>query len=215
MSRASTQLRSSRDTTVWSYTVAQASVLTGVPQKLINQYLDRELSCLITIGAGFRAVRKDGLGYIRLNHDLSAFSSEMRAEVIRWVMSNPRLKSIDVPIPSCKVTVRVDLARSAVAANLAKWRQAKDMISENEEVMSGEPCVKGTRVPVYGISDAFRAGDYDDVRTVFSDISDSEISAALMFAEMFPKKGRPRSVGARLDMVKPTRSRSVRVKLPT
>lgn len=63
MSRTSAQLRSTNNnvpsgTKVCSYTVAQAAVLTGVPQKQINQYLDRELNFLMTVGAGFRAVRK-------------------------------------------------------------------------------------------------------------------------------------------------------------
>ncbi len=214
MSRTSAAQLRSKDITVPSYTVAQAAVLTGVPQKQINQFLDRELHFLMTIGPGFRAVRKEGLVCLRLNHDLSgALTVDYRLQVIKQVMSNPRIKCVS--LPGGPVTVRTDLARTAVAVQLAKWRQTKDLVAQNEEVMSGEACLKGTRLSVYQLSDLFAECGRDEVRDTYPDVTDLELEAAVMFAEMFPRKGRPRSVGARLEKAKPKRSRSVRVKLPS
>ncbi len=219
MPRTSAVLRS-KDTTVFnytvpSYTVAQASVITGVPQKQINQYLDRELKFLAAIGAGFRAVRVSGLALLRLNHDLSStLTVDTRLLVIEQVMADPRIKYVS--IPDGRVTVRADVSRSAVATGLAKWRQVKELVSSNNEVMSGEPCLKGTRASVYLVSDLFKSCGRDEALDTYPNLSERQIDAAVMYAEMFPRKGRPRSVGARLEKAKPNkRSRSVRVKLPT
>jgi uncharacterized protein (DUF433 family) len=201
------------EATVPSYTVAQAAVLTGVPVKQINQYLDRELSFLVTIGAGFRAVRKDGLVWLRLNHELSgALTREYRLQVINQVMTDPRKKSVS--IPGGAVAVRTDLARTAVAARLAKWRTCKDEIVESDDIMSGEPCLRGTRLSAYVLSDLAKACGRAEALGTYPGVSEHELDAAIMYAEMFPRKGRPRSIGARLDKAKPNRSRTVRVTMP-
>lgn len=218
MSRTSAQLRSTNNnvpsgTKVCSYTVAQAAVLTGVPQKQINQYLDRELNFLMTVGAGFRAVRKDGLVWLRMNHELTgALTAKVRLEVIKKVMENPRIKSLT--IGGGPLTVRADTARTAVASRLAKWREYKEIIGHDDEVLGGEACIKGTRLSVYILSELFKACGQDEVLDTYPDITKRELDAAVMFADMYPRKGRPRSVGARLDKAKPKRSRSISVKLP-
>ncbi len=218
MSRTSAELRSRNTTvppgtTVPSYTVAQAAVLTGVPQKQINQYLDRELKFLVTIGAGFRAVRKDGLVWLRMNHELSgALTRQCRLEVIKQVMADPRKRTLSVT--NSPLVVCADVARSAVAARLAKWRENKEIVCEDDEVLSGEPCIRGTRLSVYTLNELFKACGQDEVFATYPDITKRELDAAVMFAEMFPRRGRPRSVGARLEKARPNRSRSVRVKLP-
>lgn len=218
MSRTSAQLRSMNtnaptSTRVSSYTVAQASVLTGVPQKQVHQYLDRELSFLMTVGAGFRAVRKDGLVWLRMNHELTgALTAKFRLEVINKVMENPRIKS--VTIGDGPLTVRTDTARTTVAGGLAKWRECKDLIACDDDVLGGEPCVKGTRLSVYTLNELFKACGQDEVFNTYPDVTKRELDAAVMYADMYPRKGRPRSVGARLDKAKPKRSRSISVKLP-
>lgn len=205
-------VRSYGDRRVLCYTVAQAAALTEIPASIINQYLDRELKSLVVIGAGFRAVRTDGLVKLRLNFEMSkSLTKESRLDVLEQVVSNPRQKFIGLG----PVSVRTDLARSQVARGLARWRIAKELVRADDEVLSGTPCLKGTRLSVYDVSGLFLACGTDEVRRAYPDLTDPQIDAAVMYAAMFPRKGRPRSVAARMNLVRPTRSRSVRVKLPT
>lgn len=201
----------SRDKRVPSYTVAQAAVITGVPVKLINTYLDRELESASAIGAGFRAVRCDSLLAIRLNFEHSeSLSLGSRLEVIRQAMANPRSKW--VKLPGDQVSARVDVARSVVNAGVAKFRIAASMITSSDDVLGGEPCIKGTRLSAYLIRDMYKECGRDEVRDTYPDLSDREIDAACMYADMVPRRGRPRSVGSRLSKAKPTRSRVIRAK---
>lgn len=200
---------------VTCYTVPMASVITQVPPKSINQFMDRELEFASVIGAGFRAVRQDCLLAVRLNYELSAYlKDDVRVDAILAAMKNPRRKSIHVP--GTQIAVRIDLARSIVSSGLNKFRRSMDMVTKNPDVLNGEPCVAGTRLSVYLLSDMFRSCGRDEVKETYPDLTDTQLDAAVTYGEMCPRRGRPpRSVEARLEKAKPHRTRVVRVKHPT
>ena len=198
---------------VYSYSIAQASVITQVSQKAINQYLDRELEFAAAIGPGYRAVRHDCLLAVRLNYELSSLLKDTaRVDAIKAAVASSRRKSIDVP--GGQIAIRIDLARSIVTSGLNKFRRAVDMVSSIPDVLGGEPCISGTRLSVYVLHGLYRACGREEVKDTYPDLTDPQLDAAIAYAEMFPRKGRPRSVGARLEKAQPHRSRVVRVKLP-
>ena len=200
-----------RNAGVLSYTVTQASAITDVPAKAINTYLDRELQFLATIGAGFRAVCKDGLLAVRLNFEcIDSLLLDARLQVIQQAMTGTRNKYVTVS--GQQVIVRVDLARSVVQAGLSRFRAAQANITTSEDVLSGEPCIKGTRLSAYLIRDLYEECGRDEVLETYPGLSDVQIDAARMYALAFPRRGRPRSVESRLTKAEPTRSRVVRVK---
>jgi uncharacterized protein (DUF433 family) len=196
-----------RSAKVMYFTVPQASAITGVPRKLVDQYLDRELHQLSANGARFKAVRKDGLLALRLNYDYAGlFKERLRLDVIRQAAVT-RNKYVSVS----GLMVPIDVARSTVNAGLARFRAAMSLVTINEEVLSGEPCIRGRRMSVYVVHGLHDAGGREEVKDSYSDLSDREIEAAIMYADMFPRMGRPRSVESRLSRTTPTRSRVKRV----
>lgn len=58
-----------------------------------------------------------------------------------------------------------------------------ERITANPQICGGEPCVRGTRIPVHVILSHFAAGDdYDIILKQFPRISKEDILACLEFA---------------------------------
>jgi uncharacterized protein (DUF433 family) len=61
--------------------------------------------------------------------------------------------------------------------------QPFDRIESNPEVLSGQPVVKGTRLPVYVIVEAIAEGDEkEDILDAYPYLEEEDIRAALRFA---------------------------------
>jgi len=58
-----------------------------------------------------------------------------------------------------------------------------DRIESNPDVLSGQPVVRGTRLPVYVIVDAVAAGDsMEDLLEAYPFLEESDVRQALHFA---------------------------------
>ena len=58
-----------------------------------------------------------------------------------------------------------------------------DRISSDPTICGGEPCIKGTRVPVHIILSHLAAGDdYDTILSNFPRLSNNDIKACLEYA---------------------------------
>ena len=62
------------------------------------------------------------------------------------------------------------------------------------EVMGGEPCLKGTRVPVYLIGELARAHGVSRTHEMYPFLTEEKIEAALLYVSEHPRKGRPRQM---------------------
>lgn len=178
------------------YSVAQASAITDVPSSAINQYLDRDLLdfALAAIGGGFRVVKPDGLLPIRLVHEfVDALSNDGRREAVRKLLAKPTAKSIE--LEDGKLIVSVAQARAAVAAGLKAYNKAVSMVSSDPAILSGEPCLKGTRQSVYTIAGLLNDNGREALIEAYPDLSNDQIEAARLYALGQPRRGRPRSVG--------------------
>lgn len=182
------------------FTVAQASVITGVRQKDINQYIDRDLAGLdiTTAGQGARSIRPEGLLALRLAHEFAdTLTLASRVQLIRLALASPKVKSIEL---DGKVTATIATARQAVAAGLKRYNASLAQVRSDPKILSGEPCLKGTRISVYTIAGLFGASGRDEVMLAY-DITDVQLAAASVFAEANPSRGRPKSVEAQLKAI--------------
>ena len=71
--------------------------------------------------------------------------------------------------------------------------RAREAVSCDQTVLSGIPCIKGTRIPVHDISDMLANGDgINAILEAFPQLTEVQIEAATFYARAYPRRGRPR-----------------------
>jgi uncharacterized protein (DUF433 family) len=196
------------------YSTSEASAITGVPLNTINHYISRELAPLgVGVwGDGKRSLSYEGLVALRMAHTYpKSLAPNSRVIVIEKALRSPRKKHLT--LDGGKVIVRIDTARQAVAGGLQKLHQAEAGISVDISIMKGEPCIKGTRIPVYVVAGIANSEGIDEARIAYSRLSNSQISAACLYAKAHPRRGRPKRVGDVLAKIKPKRSKTISVRM--
>lgn len=69
--------------------------------------------------------------------------------------------------------------------------QAEALVVSDPEVLSGEPCLRGTRVPVYLIGELARAHGVSRTHEIYPFLTEAKIELALLYVSEHPRKGRP------------------------
>ena len=90
--------------------------------------------------------------------------------------------------------------------------RAEALVVSDPEVLSGEPCLRGTRVPVYLIGELARAHGVRRTHEMYPFLTEEKIELALLYVSEHPRKVRPRQT--RLPRAHTTkRGRSPKVRL--
>jgi uncharacterized protein (DUF433 family) len=76
-------------------------------------------------------------------------------------------------------------------ASKSKRRRAQALVVSDPEVLSGEPCLRGTRVPVYLIGELARAHGVSRTHAMYPFLTEEKIELALLYVSEHPRKGRP------------------------
>jgi uncharacterized protein (DUF433 family) len=91
--------------------------------------------------------------------------------------------------------IEVDLSRFVAQAyvNARKVDEAEALVLEDAEIMGGLPCFTGTRVPISNVLGALDEGmTRDETRQDYPFLTDAHVAAARVYAEVHPRRGRPR-----------------------
>ena len=91
--------------------------------------------------------------------------------------------------------IEIDLLRFIAQAyvNAKKVDEAESLVIEDPEVMGGLPCFAGTRVPITSVLGALDEGmTLAQLREDYSFLTVSHVSAARVYAEVHPRRGRQR-----------------------
>ena len=85
--------------------------------------------------------------------------------------------------------------KDVVRTGLSRLARARDAITTDDAVLSGVPCVRGTRVPAHDIAEMLANGDeVSAIRDAWPVLTEEQIKAAALYARAYPRRGaRPRS----------------------
>ena len=75
-----------------------------------------------------------------------------------------------------------------IERRLAELNQIKARVESGE---GGEPVLKGTDVPVHVVAALAEAGGVEEAARAYPSLSKAAVEAAVAYAEVYPKKGRP------------------------
>lgn len=194
------------------YSTTEAAVITGVPVATVNHYISRELAQLgIAVwGDGKRTISYEGLMALRMAWDYpKSLAPSSRVEVIEKALKSPRKKHLS--LDGGKVIVRVDTSKHAVAAGLRSLHEAEALVSADAGTLRGEPCIKGTRIPVYGVAELVAATKPSGAKLAYSKLTKAQIDLACIYAKAHPRRGRPKRAGELLAKRKPKSSKTISV----
>lgn len=174
-----------------SLSTNEAACVTGVPLKQVHRIIDAGLLNDAARGGNrARAIRHDGLVGLKLAHETTEILTlEGRRRLVRFVLDHPeamtaRERHVSVDVRSMKGDVRKGLSLLA---------QAREAVSCDDAVLSGTPCIAGTRIPAHDIADMMANGDdIGAIRAAFPQLSEAQIELAAFYARAYPRRGRPR-----------------------
>jgi uncharacterized protein (DUF433 family) len=194
------------------FTTAEAAAITGISVAKINHYISRELNTLGIAVSGHgkrRLLGHDALVALRVADDFpKSLTPWARIDVIRKTLAHPKRK--DVVLPD-KISVPVGISRKHVADGLLRLRQAASVIVSDQRTLQGEPCFKGTRIPVHIVAGIANASGVDAAKNTYSRLTRSQIELACIYAKAYPRRGRPRRAGDVLSKRRPKSSRTISV----
>ena len=173
-------------------TANEAACVTGVPLRQVHRIIDTGvLGGAAARREGTRLVHCDGLVSLKLVHETTAiFTLHGRRRLVRYLLDHPGAET------ACVDDVSVDVRgmQEEVRRGLSRLAWARETIAACDTVLSGTPCVKGTRIPACDIAEMLANGDgIGAIRDAWPVLTVEQIEAAALYTRAYPRRGRPRT----------------------
>ena len=79
--------------------------------------------------------------------------------------------------------------KGEVSEGLSKLERARDAVVCDQAVLSGVPCIKGTRIPVHDIAAMLANGDSAEaLLEAYPRLSETQIELAVVYAKAYPRR---------------------------
>jgi uncharacterized protein (DUF433 family) len=196
------------------FTVPEAAAILAQPPKQISNALARELQPLRlgSSGRGTQTITARGLIALEL---LRAFASEFMPRLRRMLIIEALKPSSGnrVSIQEGRVVVNIAEHRERVNKARSRLQEAVALIVRNPEVLGGEPCVRGTRIPAYLVGALARKLGAVEAHASYPSISRQTIELVALYVEANPRKGRPRQAELSKPKAAAKRGKERKVKL--
>lgn len=173
----------------------EAACVTGVPLRQVHRIIDTGvLGSAAARRDGSRILHCDGLVSLKLVHETTAiFTLDGRRRLVRHLLGHPEAESACVR----EVSVDVREMKEEVRRGLSRLTRARETITVDDAVLSGTPCVKGTRIPAHDIAEMLANGDrIEAIIEAWPGLTFGQIDAAACYARAYPRRGRPRNAPA-------------------
>ena len=174
-----------------AFSANEAACVTGVPLKQVHRIIDAGLLDGAACGGRrSRSVQRDALLGLKLAYETTdLLTLDGRRCLVRYLLDHPDAKAAR----ERDVSVNLRTMKGEVRKGLSRLAKARNTVACDDSVLSGTPCIKGTRIPVHDLADMFANGD--SIRAIleaFPQLSEAQIELAAFYAEAYPRRGRPR-----------------------
>ncbi len=176
-------------------TANEASAVSGVSikavYKLARERLPREA---VVRKSGKMFLTTAGAVCVRLDRELPKdVPVKVRRALYRMVKTGPQDR-IEYGAGAFRYVLETEPAANAVTGELAAYRRALDLITEDPDIQAGAATFKGTRILVHPICDLLAQGVApDELKDDYPSLTDAMLAAAPLYARTHPRRGRPRT----------------------
>jgi uncharacterized protein (DUF433 family) len=176
-------------------TANEASAVSGVPikavYKLARERLPREA---VVRKSGKMFLTTAGAVCVRLDRELPKdVPVKVRRALYRMVKIGPQDR-IEYGAGAFRYVLETEPAANAVTGELAAYRRALSLITEDSEIQAGAATFKGTRILVHPIAELLARGvTPDEIKDDYPSLTDAMLTAAPLYARTHPKRGRPKA----------------------
>jgi uncharacterized protein (DUF433 family) len=174
----------------------EAAFVTGLSEKTINQAIDRlEVEALPTRRTGDRE-RMLGLAellYLRLRAQVGSLLSPEGKRTLRKQLSQAvgTARPPDVVILG-PLVIKIAPEFQALTEKLREVERVWTFVTVNTQVRAGEPVIRGTRIPVYMLAElSVQGAPAQELLEDYPSLTPESLEAALAFARLYPRRGRP------------------------
>jgi len=128
-------------------------------------------------------------------------------ETANWLTANARLETIrnarircstwnewkDCTVGDHNLTIRFSDLWKEVDGRLRSLTEARQMVVEDPEILSGTPVIRGTRVPVHDVAAQVDSGiPTERILKSYPSLNASQVELASIYSKAAPQRGRPR-----------------------
>jgi len=177
-----------------TFTPSEAAVVSGIPVRAVQKAID-DGPLVRGRKSGARVLTEPDLFYLatikgfdpRLVKLTGKAKDELRRSILAcWQKTGARSMSF------AGLVVDFRAIAAQVRASLSKLERARRMVVRDPEVRGGDPVVRGTRIPVYLISDMLEQGaGEEEILSGYPALKRENLDLARIYARAYPRRGRP------------------------
>jgi uncharacterized protein (DUF433 family) len=178
-------------------TTTEAALAAGVSLPQINRVIDEKILPDDWYSTSpVRSFRTDACLFIAFYY-----------ETADWLTASARLQAIrnaavhrfswnewkDYTVADHFLTLQFGNLWKVVDERLKKLAKAEEMVTEDPEVLSGTPVIRGTRIPVHNVAALVDGGaPLEEILEMYPRLTGSQIELASIYAKAVPQRGRPK-----------------------
>lgn len=177
------------------FTPREASYVTDLSEKTIQQAIDRaEVNPLQGRGDRERMLGYRDLVYLRLRSGAGRLLSPEGRRKLREELEQLFGDTLENEVVNLgPFNVDVGPESRTVQARLAAMERARAWVVSDPDVLAGEPAVRGTRISVHVLAELEEQGaGRQELLGDYPSLTPESLEAALLYARMYPRRGRPR-----------------------
>ena len=180
--------------------VREASFVAGVSVKAVNKAIDEaKLRRGVVRRRRERVLNRWGVLQLALEKELERrISTEIRPSVragfVKAITAARRRADIEIRLGNSLVLlIEFKTMEKRVDERWQRLSRTLDAIVEDPEIQAGAPTFKGTRVLVWPIVEALKLGESEaELLGHYPALTTEMLEAAKLYAEIRPRRGRPR-----------------------
>lgn len=174
----------------------EAGYVTGLSEKTINQAIDRREVATLPArreGESERLIGVPELVYLSLRDVVGPLLSAEGKRTLQRQLDVLRASPHPGGVTMGPLTLDIGNNVDAVMEKLGQIERARAFVDCDPGVRGGEPVVRGTRITVAMLADLEQQGaTREELLEDYPALTEESLDAALLFARLYPRRGRPR-----------------------